>query len=384
VSITRYLSPFQKNKIPFKNHTGVEEAAHLLPTSPTTARTFGKSVSSKPALPNPTMAEVFTRESIIYLAVYSILSLHSTTSDQLLPIFLHRPRQDINAPEVQLPFKFSGGFNLASGRIGTLFTLYGLCAGVVQFLIFPPIARKYGVLNCYKFCAVLFPIVYLITPFTALIQDPILQQLVMFAIMLLKCVAVIFAFPSSTILLTNSARSLRILGTLNGFAVSISAVGRAIGPAMTGATFTWGIEKGYVITGWWLLSIIAILGAIPLWSVDEPEGFSSTDPNSDAEDEEDDPFESENDAEILNGDETAAGDSDEEIFPPLNRVSSRASRKASGEEGRGRKNSLSTGHNISRPIGVIGEIVGPGGGRRLSNGLAASNFGHGTGGTSFN
>jgi hypothetical protein len=330
------------------------------------------------------MAEVFTRESIIYLAVYSILSLHSTTSDQLLPIFLHRPRQDINAPEVQLPFKFSGGFNLASGRIGTLFTLYGLCAGVVQFLIFPPIARKYGVLNCYKFCAVLFPIVYLITPFTALIQDPILQQLVMFAIMLLKCVAVIFAFPSSTILLTNSARSLRILGTLNGFAVSISAVGRAIGPAMTGATFTWGIEKGYVITGWWLLSIIAILGAIPLWSVDEPEGFSSTDPNSDAEDEEDDPFESENDAEILNGDETAAGDSDEEIFPPLNRVSSRASRKASGEEGRGRKNSLSTGHNISRPIGVIGEIVGPGGGRRLSNGLAASNFGHGTGGTSFN
>lgn len=333
------------------------------------------------------MAEVFTRESIIYLAVYATLSLHSTTSDQLLPIFLHRPRQDINAPEVQLPFKFSGGFNLASGRIGTLFTLYGLCAGVVQFLIFPPIARKYGVLNCYKFCAVLFPIVYLITPFTALIQDPILQQLVMFSIMLLKCIAVIFAFPSSTILLTNSARSLRILGTLNGFAVSISAVGRAVGPAMTGATFTWGIEKGYVITGWWLLSFIAILGAIPLWSVDEPEGFSSTDPNSDAEDEEgdlSDPFESENDAEILNGDETAAGDSDEEIFPPLNRVSSRASRKASGEETRGRKNSLSTGYNISRPIGVIGETVGPGGGRRLSNGLAASNFGHGTGGTSFN
>jgi hypothetical protein len=338
------------------------------------------------------MSEVLTRQSVLYLAVYAILSLHSTTSDQLLPIFLHRPRQDIKAPEVHLPLKFSGGFDLASGRIGTLFTLYGLCAGVVQFLIFPPVARKYGVLNCYRCCSIVFPIVYFITPFTALIQDPILQQVAMFGIMLTKCFAVIFAFPSSTILLTNSAGSLRILGTLNGFAVSISAIGRAIGPALTGATFTWGVEKGYVITGWWLLGIIAILGAIPLWSVVEPDGFSSTETNSDAEDENDDDMldqiEYENDAEILDGDETAVGDSDEETFAPLITVSSRRSpsrtRKMSGEEGQGRRNSHSTRHIISSPIGVIGGTVGPGGGRRLSNGLGTSNFGHGTGGTSFN
>jgi hypothetical protein len=208
----------------------------------------------------------------------------------------------------------------------------------------------------------------------------------MFAIMLLKCFAVIFAFPCSTILLTNSARSLRILGTLNGFAVSISAIGRAIGPAITGATFTWGLEKGYVITAWWLLSVISILGAVPLWSVIEMDGFSSTETNSDAEDEEEisSAIEDEGGAGILDGDETAVGDSDEETFPPLNRVSSRmsSSRKISGEEGRGRRNS--TGRDISSPIGVIGGTVGPGGGRRLSNGLAASNFGHGTGGTSFN
>lgn len=371
-----------------KKFRNTEEASHLLPTSPTSTRTLDKNISTKPVLPRPTMSEVFTRQSVLYLAVYSILSLHSTTSDQLLPIFLHRPRQDINSPEVHLPLKFAGGFNLDSGRIGTLFTLYGLCAGVVQFLIFPPVARKYGVLNCYKCCAVVFPIVYIITPFTALIQDPILQQLTMFAIMLLKCFAVIFAFPSSTILLTNSAQSLRILGTLNGFAVSISAVGRAIGPAVTGATFTWGIEKGYVIIGWWLLSFLAILGAIPLWFAVEPEGFSSTETSSDAGDSESelpDEIDYERDAEILDGDETAVADSDEEVFPPLQRAQSRTStslsRRASGEQGRGRRSSQSF---IRSPIGIMGEAVGPGGGRRLSNGLAASNFGHGTGGTSFN
>lgn len=381
MALIRYLSPFHKRVKHSKHHPNGVEASHLLPTSPRSTRTFDKSVSSKPALPRPTFAEVFTRQSILNLAVYATLSLHSTTSDQLLPIFLHRPRQDINAPEVHLPFKFSGGFDLASGRIGTLFTLYGLCSGVVQFLIFPPVARKYGVLRCYKCCAVVFPFVYLATPFTALIQDPVIQQLAMFGIMLLKCFAVIFAFPCSTILLTNSARSLRILGTLNGFAVSISAIGRALGPAITGAVFTWGLEKGYVITAWWLLSIISVLGAIPLWSVIEMDGFSSTETNSDAEDEEDetpDQIEYEDEAEILDGDETAVGDSDEETFPPLTRASSRLS------SSRTRKNSQSMGYDISSPIGVIGGTVGPGGGRRLSNGLAASNFGHGTGGTSFN
>lgn len=373
-------------------HSTSDEASPLLPTSPRSSRAADKFAPSKPVLPRPTYAEVFTYQSMLYLAAYANLSLHATTSDQLLPIFLHVPRQDINAPEVHLPFKFSGGFNLASGRIGTLFTLYGICAGVVQFLVFPPIARKYGVLRCYKIASVIFPFVYLVIPFTALIQDPILQQVAMFLIMLVKCFAVIFAFPCSTILLTNSATSLRILGTLNGFAVSISAIGRALGPALTGATFTWGLERGYVITAWWLLSLISVLGAIPLWFSIEMDGFSgaSTEDNSDEEDEDEitDDIEYMSGGGILDGDETVVGDSDEETFPQLNRVSSRSSQphdqKMSGEQVRGRKSSHSTGHNISSPIGVIGGAIGPGGGRRLSNGLAASNFGHGTGGTSFN
>jgi hypothetical protein len=205
----------------------------------------------------------------------------------------------------------------------------------------------------------------------------------MFLVMLLKCFTVIFAFPSSTILLTNSAVSLRILGTLNGFAVSISAIGRAVGPAVAGAVFTWGLEKGYVIAAWWLLSFVSIVGAIPLWWVIEMDGFSSTETNSDedeGEGSEDVDYESER--EILDGDEAATADSDEEIFPPLLRASSNA-RKMSGERIHGRSNQ-STGQTISSPIGVIGGTVGPGGSRRLSNGLAASNFGHGTGGTSFN
>lgn len=114
------------------------------------------------------------------------------------------------------------------------FTMYGICGCFIQFLVFPPTARYFGVLKCFKACAVTFPFICFLTPYTALIQDSTHQQAAMFSIMVVKCFTVIFAFPCSIILLTNSAVSLRVLGTLNGVAVSISAVGRAVGPALGG------------------------------------------------------------------------------------------------------------------------------------------------------
>jgi len=131
-----------------------------------------------------------------------------------------------------------------------------------------------------------------------------------------------------------------------------------------------------------------VIGAIPIWYLVEMEGFSKTDTDSSSSsgDEEDEglPRVDEDFAgEILAGDEPLAWDADEEALdivdgPPLSRQQSRRSgerRRSSHIERFERR--------LSSPIGFRGEAVGPGGGRRLSNGLAASNMGQGTGGTSF-
>ena len=68
-----------------------------------------------------------------------------------------------------------------------------------------------------------------------------------------------------------------MLGTLNGVAVSLSAIGRAIGPYFAGRTFTWGISAGYGIAAWWLLGIFAIAGHVVTWWIQEMEGFASND-----------------------------------------------------------------------------------------------------------
>jgi hypothetical protein len=241
---------------------------------------------TKAAQAPPGLKEVFTSQTSLSLLAYTILALHSVSFDQLLPVFLHHPVQVPGGGNTQLPFRFSGGFGLASGRIGTLFTIFGIVGAIVQFLVFPPVARRYGVLNCYKACTITFPLVYFATPYPALIQNSLIQQTVMLAIMVVKSFCIVFAFPCMTILLTNSAPSLRVLGTLNGFATSLSALGRATGPALSGALFTWGVEHGYVITPWWTLAVISATGTIPVWYIKETDGFATS--NSDDDDTEDD------------------------------------------------------------------------------------------------
>jgi hypothetical protein len=142
----------------------------------------------------------------------------------------------------------------------------------VQFLVFPAAARRYGVLNCLKVISVVFPFLYVVTPFTALVAAP-LRHATVFLLMMAKLVLVIFSFPCTTILLTNTASSLQILGTLNGVGVSVSAIGRAVGPAIVGQAFTIGIKKGYVVVPWWILTVLGVVSAIPVFWIVETDGF---------------------------------------------------------------------------------------------------------------
>ena len=188
--------------------------------------------TTRTVLPPPTYREVLNKQAILNLVVYTFLALHTMGYDQLLPVFMHHPK--IGTPHStpfnrDRPLNFSGGLGLDHLRIGLISTVYGICGMAAQFILFPPVARKFGVLNCMKVCVIVFPIAYFITPFTALLPTTQSQIAGIFAVMLLKCGAAIFVFPCTIILLTNAASSMRVLGTLNGFATSFSAIGRAAG-----------------------------------------------------------------------------------------------------------------------------------------------------------
>jgi MFS family permease len=230
----------------------------------------------------PRVKDVLTYQTSLNLLVYTLLALYTQAYDQLLPVFMHHPTQLESDPGVSLPLKFAGGFGIDSRRIGLIFTMFAISSTMCQFLLFPPIARYLGVLHCLRIAFLIFPFVFFITPFISLISDPLTREIAMVLLLMLRGVGGTFSFPTSTIMLTNSAPSLRYLGTINGLATSFSAVGRAAGPTIGGGLFTWGVKRGYVIVPFWTLSAIAFIACIPTFWLMEGKGFGD-DPNVDDE-----------------------------------------------------------------------------------------------------
>ncbi|KAL3461464.1 major facilitator superfamily domain-containing protein [Aspergillus heterothallicus] len=227
----------------------------------------------KPEVQKHSWREVLSPQSSLVLAAYCLMSVHTMAFESILPVFLHNPPQNIQDDlNVQLPFKFVGGFGMDAQEIGMFYTLTGIVGMVMQFYVFPACATRFGVINCVKATSIVFPILYLLTPYIALVPES-MRSVAIFFVILTKLTASIFNFPSITILLTNSASSLNILGTLNGVATSVSAVGRAAGPALLGPVFSLGVKMGYVILPWWLLACIACVAAIPVPFMVEGEGF---------------------------------------------------------------------------------------------------------------
>lgn len=127
-----------------------EATAPLLPTK---ARHKKKVDHSPP----PGILEIFTTQTSLITLAYFFLSLHSIAYDQNVTVFLNYPVTEHTPENTKLPFYFNGGFGLESGRIGTIFMLYGITCGVVQFILFSPMVTRWGVLNCYKACCTYHP-----------------------------------------------------------------------------------------------------------------------------------------------------------------------------------------------------------------------------------
>lgn len=151
---------------------------------------------------------------------------------------------------------------------------------LVQFFIFPPLARRFGVLNCLRVCTFAFPISYALMPFTVLLPTTLSRQVAAYLVMSIKGFAGVFAYPCNTILMTNSANSIPVLNTLNGVAVSISAVGRALGPWLGGMAFSYGVESGWGILPWWFLAASGIANHVSTWWLVEGDGIKTEEDSS--------------------------------------------------------------------------------------------------------
>lgn len=150
---------------------------------------------------------------------------------------------------------------MSTKAIGGILSIQGIIQMIATIIIFPIINRKIGSLWTYRSVVMLYPLLYFLVPYISLAPDALKMPLIYVALVW-KVTAQAFAFPSSSIMLANSAPSSKVLGTLNGAAASAASACRAFGPTVSGLLQAAGLSLGTLGLPWWVNVLVASIGAV--------------------------------------------------------------------------------------------------------------------------
>ncbi|KAL9041156.1 MAG: hypothetical protein Q9180_001468 [Flavoplaca navasiana] len=206
----------------------------------------------------PSIQTAFTRPVVIHIIGYGILAYHTMSFDQLMPIFLS---SKVSTTPAELPFRFTGGFGMSSRDEGVLMVGQGFYAMFAQAILFPLLAKRFGCLKVFRTAVMLWPVLYLLVPYTVLLP-PQYRVLGICFCLLWRTTAQALTFPPNNIMLTNSAPSMLVLGAINGVAGSTASLCRAFGPSITGFVYSKGLSIGVSGLGWWATGFVCIMGAV--------------------------------------------------------------------------------------------------------------------------
>lgn len=199
----------------------------------------------------PPLKTLFTRQVTLNIIAYSLLSAHTTSFDQIFPMFLATSIKD-------------GGLGLEPSTIGVCLSIIGLVAMVLQILAFPPIQRKLGSAWCFRASTAFYCLVYLAIPqLQRLAGSPTTTVCAgVLGILAGKVLAGVFAFPASAILVTNAVPSARLLGSVNGLNQAIGSFMRMLGPAVFGFILSYSLESNFISLVWICLSLVSAAGCL--------------------------------------------------------------------------------------------------------------------------
>jgi hypothetical protein len=211
------------------------------------------------------------------------MASHTMTFDAMLPTLLSTQAPENPLPW-SLPFKFVGGYGLTTKQIGVILSVQGIYSMVATVFLFPIVVRRLGALGLFRLITLSYPLLYITTPYLVLLPDS-LRMVGVYGIVIWKCTFATMAYPANAILLTNSAPSLLMLGTINGVAASTASLSRAFGPTVSGLLFSAGLKIGYSGLAWWCSAVIALTGAVICMSMSDKGGRMDTDEKNDEDQE---------------------------------------------------------------------------------------------------
>ncbi|CAN9085853.1 unnamed protein product [Alternaria alternata] len=220
----------------------------------------------KQLAPAPTFRQAFTKQVILNVVCYGILAFHTISLEQLLPILMSK---DVPAKGSQhLPFRFEGGFGWSTQTTGAFLAAQGFLQMFAQVILFPWVSKKLGSLRTFWITLACYPVLYLLAPYLAVLPESL--RIPGLAVLLIaKVTFQSLSYPSLAIILANSSPSKKVLGTLNGVAMSSASISRGFGPTVSGAVDSLGTSLHMSGLAWWTIAAVALLGWLPGFALQE-------------------------------------------------------------------------------------------------------------------
>lgn len=202
--------------------------------------------------------ELWNKTSLTLLSTYLVFQLSNISFNSLYPIFAS------SEPPT--------GRGLDPGKIGVSLSVAGIATIVFQAFLFKFVNERIGNLGTYRYALLGIAISLMLMPWVGYIDSKPLfgigtgrtwLYIELGFVLILKNVCAVAGLSSVMLLITNSAPSHSSLGTLNGVAQTLSALGRSVGPFVSGGLFTlstrirpkgealaWTIFGGLAVLGW--------------------------------------------------------------------------------------------------------------------------------------
>jgi len=218
---------------------------------------------------------IFTRNVCITVLARGLLAMHIGTFANLWYVFLSTPRDISHPADASRPgkdiFHFTGGLALPPPKIGLALSILGGLGIAIQLFLYPKLSHAFGTITTFRLSLLLFPVVYFVTPFLALLPSSTPAPLAasgpyiwlgLLSFLGLHVLARTFAMPSATILVNNCCPHPSVLSTIHGVAQSVSSGMRMLGPIAGGWGFGVGLNAGIVGAAFWVLMCLASVGAL--------------------------------------------------------------------------------------------------------------------------
>ncbi|GAA5880633.1 hypothetical protein JCM16303_004290 [Sporobolomyces ruberrimus] len=209
---------------------------------------------SGPAKPPPFTA-LFTDRVIAALVTYAFLALETVALDALLILFCYSPTR-------------IGGLGFRESDIGTALSLSGVSAVAFQLLLFPPLQKRFGTVKLYRGLMMMYPIVFALFPvMSSQRHDRKAVWAVLVVFLLLKSFGNM-SYACNMLVVTDSAPSKRLLGTLNATAQMCSSLMRSIGPTFASSFFALSVSHhlaGGLLVFYFMIVLACVSAASTFW-----------------------------------------------------------------------------------------------------------------------